>query len=88
MAFREVFVPLELEGLSYKGIAEVLGDPNRHCNVQISSCSGRDLSNGNTREGEATNRAHRRALKTGQESQSINEELSESVTNEDADLSD
>ena len=93
MAFREVFVLLELEGLSYKGIAEVLGIPIgtvmsrlARARTRLRELLSQDLSNGNTREGESTNRAHRRGLQTGQQSQSINEELSESVTNEDADV--
>jgi RNA polymerase sigma factor (sigma-70 family) len=94
-AFREVLVLLELEGLSYKQIADVLEIPvgtvmsrlarARH---RFRESLSRDLSNGNAREGESTNRAHRRDLQTEQESQSINEELPESeLTNEDADLS-
>ena len=93
MAFREVFVLLELEGLSYKGIAEVLGIPIgtvmsrlARARTRLRELLSQDLSNGNTLEGESTNRAHRRGLQTGQQSQSINEELSESVTNEDADV--
>ena len=94
-AFREVLVLLEVEGLSYKEIAEVLAIPigtvmsrlarARH---RLRESLSRDLSNENAREGKSTNRSHRRDLQTEQESQSINEELSESeFTNEDADLS-
>jgi RNA polymerase sigma-70 factor, ECF subfamily len=94
-AFREVLVLLEVEGLSYKEIAEVLGIPigtvmsrlarARH---RLRESLSRDLSNGNAREGKSTNHSYRRDLQTEQESQSINEELSESeFTNEDADLS-
>jgi RNA polymerase sigma factor (sigma-70 family) len=94
-SFREVLVLLELEGLSYKQIAEVLEIPigtvmsrlarARH---RLRESLSRDVSNGKAREGQSINRAHRRDLQTEQESQSINEELSESeLTNEDADLS-
>lgn len=77
MAFREVFVLLELEGLSYKGIAEVLGIPIgtvmsrlARARTRLRELLSRDLSIGNTREGESTNRAQRRDLQTDQESQS------------------
>jgi RNA polymerase sigma-70 factor, ECF subfamily len=93
--FREVFVLLEFEGLSYKEIAEVLGIPigtvmSRLARARHRLCESlsSDLSNGNAREGKSTNRSHRRDLQTEQESQSINERLSESeFTNEGADLS-
>jgi len=94
-AFREVLVLLEVEGLSYKEIAEVLAIPigtvmsrlarARH---RLRESLSRDLSNENAREGKSTNRSHWRDLQTEQESQSITGELSESeFTNEDADLS-
>ena len=94
-AFREVLVLLEVEGLSYKEIAEVLGIPigtvmsrlarARH---RLRESLSRDLSNGKAQEGQSTNRTHWRDLQTEQESQSISGELSESeFTNEDADLS-
>jgi DNA-directed RNA polymerase specialized sigma24 family protein len=93
IAFREVFVLLEIEGLSYKGIAEVLGIPIgtvmsrlARARTRLRDSLSHDLSNGNTRERESTNRAHRPDLQTGQGSQSIGEEFSESVTNEDADV--
>jgi len=93
--FREVFVLLEFEGLSYKEIAEVLGIPIGTVMSRLARARHRlreslssDLSNGNAREGKSTNRSHRRDLQTEQESQSINKRLSESeFTNEGADLS-
>jgi hypothetical protein len=67
-------------GFRPKGIAEVVGIPIgtvmsrlARARTRLRELLSRDLSNGNTREGESTNR-HRRDLKTGQESQSINEE--------------
>ena len=89
--FREVLVLLELEGLSYKEIAKVLGIPigtvmsrlarARH---RLRESLSRDLSDRNAREGQSTNRAHR-GLQTERVSQSTKEELSE-LTNEDADF--
>jgi RNA polymerase sigma-70 factor (ECF subfamily) len=94
-AFREVLVLLEVEGLSYKEIAEVLGIPIgtvmsrlARARRRLRESLSRDLSNENAREGKSTNRSHWRDLQTEQESESITGELSESeFTNEDADLS-
>ena len=94
-AFREVLVLLELEGLSYKEIAEVLDIPigtvmsrlarARH---RLRETLSRDLSNGKAPEGPSTGRAHRRGPHTEQEPQLDARELSENeFTNEDADLS-
>jgi RNA polymerase sigma-70 factor (ECF subfamily) len=75
-AFREVLVLLEIEGLSYKEIAEVLGIPigtvmsrlarARH---RLRESLSRDPSNGKPPQAESTTRAHGRDLQTEQESQ-------------------
>jgi RNA polymerase sigma-70 factor (ECF subfamily) len=94
-AFREVLVLLEVEGLSYKEIADVLAIPigtvmsrlarARH---RLRESLSRDLSNEKAPEGQSTNPAHGRDLQTEKESQSIIGGFSESeFTNENADLS-
>jgi RNA polymerase sigma-70 factor, ECF subfamily len=94
-AFREVLVLLEVEGLSYKEIAEVLGIPIgtvmsrlARARQRLRKSLSRDLSNGKTLEGQSPNGAHSGELHTERDSQSIAGELSEGeFTNEDADLS-
>ena len=92
--FREVLVLLELEGLSYKEIAEVVGIPigtvmsrlarGRH---RLRESLGSHLPNERKLEGKSTNRANSRDPRT-EEEQSISTEMSESVfTTEDSDVS-
>jgi RNA polymerase sigma factor (sigma-70 family) len=92
--FREVLVLLELEGLSYKEIAEVLAIPigtvmsrlarARH---RLRDSLSRHLPNKKGTEGKSTNRADPQDPRRDEE-QSMNRELSESeFTNEDSDLS-
>lgn len=95
MPFREVLVLLEVEGLSYKEIAEVLSIPIgtvmsrlARARQRLRESLSRDLSKGKAPEGRSTNHAHSRDLQTEQESQSIGGELSErEFTNEHWDLS-
>jgi RNA polymerase sigma-70 factor (ECF subfamily) len=95
LVFREVLVLLELEGLSYKEIAEVLGIPigtvmsrlarARH---RLRESLRRQLSDRRPPEDRSKNRARSRDVQAEQESQSTTGELSESkFTNEPADLS-
>ena len=94
-AFPEVLVLLEVEGLSYKEIAEVLGIPIgtvmsrlTRARQRLRKSLSRDLSNGKTLEGRSPNGAHSGELHTERDSQSVIRELSEGgFTNEDADLS-
>jgi RNA polymerase sigma factor (sigma-70 family) len=92
--FREVLVLLELEGLSYKEIAEVVGIPigtvmsrlarGRH---RLRESLSHHPSNRKGLEGKSTNRANSRDPRT-EEEQSISTEMSESVfTTEDSDVS-
>ena len=74
--FREVLVLLEIEGLSYKEIAEVLGIPIgtvmsrlARARRRLRELLSRDLSNEKAPEGQSTNPAHGRELQTEQESQ-------------------
>jgi RNA polymerase sigma-70 factor (ECF subfamily) len=93
--FREVLVLLEIEGLSYKEIAEVLEIPigtvmsrlarARH---RLRESLSRDPSNAKMRKGQSTNHAHSGDLQTDGNSRTVIGEPSESeFTNEDADLS-
>lgn len=93
--FREVLVLLEIEGLSYKEIAEVLEIPigtvmsrlarARH---RLRESLSRDPSNAKMRKGQSTNHAHSGNLQTDGNSRAVIGELSEGeFTNEDADLS-
>jgi RNA polymerase sigma-70 factor, ECF subfamily len=93
--FREVLVLLEIEGLSYKEIAEVLGIPigtvmsrlarARH---RLREFLSRDPSSAKMREDPSSNHAHSGELHTEQNSQPVIGDFSESeFTNENADLS-
>jgi RNA polymerase sigma-70 factor (ECF subfamily) len=93
--FREVLVLLEIEGLSYKEIAEVLEIPigtvmsrlarARH---RLRESLSRDPSNAKMRKGQSTNHAHSGDLQTDGNSRTVIGEPSESeFTNEDTDLS-
>jgi len=93
--FREVLVLLEIEGLSYKEIAEVLEIPigtvmsrlarARH---RLRESLSRDPSNAKMRKGQSTNHAHSGDLQTDGNSRAVIGEPSESeFANEDADLS-
>jgi len=93
--FREVLVLLEIEGLSYKEIAEVLGIPigtvmsrlarARH---RLRESLSRDPSSAKMREDPSSNHAHSGELHTEQDSQPVIGDFSESeFTNENADLS-
>jgi RNA polymerase sigma factor (sigma-70 family) len=92
--FREVLVLLELEGLSYKEIAEVVGIPvgtvmsrlarGRH---RLRGSLSSHLPNEKTPEGKSKHHANSRDPRT-EEGQSISREMSESLfANEDSDLS-
>jgi RNA polymerase sigma-70 factor (ECF subfamily) len=92
--FREVLVLLELEGLSYKEIAEVVGIPigtvmsrlarGRH---RLREFLSSHLPIEKTPESKSTNRANSRDPRT-EEEQSISREMSESLfTTEDSDVS-
>lgn len=93
--FREVLVLLEIEGLSYKEIAEVLEIPigtvmsrlarARH---RLRESLSRDPSSAKMRKGQSTNHAHSGELHTEQDSQPVIGDVSESeFTNKNADLS-
>jgi hypothetical protein len=92
--FLEVLVLLELEGLAYKEIAEVLAIPIgtvmsrlARARRRLRDSLSRHLPNKKETEGESTNRADSRGPRKHAE-QSMSRDLSESeFTNEDSDLS-
>ncbi len=92
--FREVLVLLELEGLSYKEIAEVMGIPIGTVMSRLARARHRlreslssHLPNGKTPVGKSKHWANSRDPRS-EEGQSISREMSESIfTSEDSDLS-
>ena len=92
--FREVLVLLELEGLSYKEIAEVVGIPIGTVMSRLARARHRlreslssHLPNDKTPEGKSKRRANSRDPRT-EEGQSISRAMSESLlTSEESDLS-
>jgi RNA polymerase sigma-70 factor (ECF subfamily) len=92
--FREVLVLLELEELSYKEIAEVMGIPIGTVMSRLARARHRlreslssHLPNGKTPEHKSKHWANSRDPRT-EEGQSISREMSESIfTSEDSDLS-
>lgn len=92
--FREVLVLLEVEGLSYKEIAELLDiragtvmSRLARARHRLRESLSRGLSNGNARESESARRASRGERETQQDSQAIAGEIPEGeFTNEDSGL--